>query len=120
MKIEKKSICIVIVVIAFGLHNKSNCQEIIDSSPLVKFFRLNTDTTIIFYYPPSLWVKYTDQLIISKQGNSLVYSSYVNPYKHYSLGYKLPEDEMGKKFTAEERVFEKTVPDTNRYFYQKM
>lgn len=101
-------------------NNVIYCQENIELSPLVRFLQKNTDTTIILYYPPAFpLIRYTDQLIISRQGADFVYSLYSSPYKRYSFGHNPPKNEIGKKFTRDERTFENTAPDTNQYFLPK-
>ena len=109
-----------ILVVSVLFMQKATCQRDIDSSNLLKFIQQNADSSIMYFFEGFPTLVRHSYLIISKVGDRYIYSSYSDPYKQFSIERNLPKGEIARKFRQESQAFNRTDPDTNKYYLPKI
>lgn len=108
MQIKK----LILFILTFFSFNILIAQKYNEKTPLHQFFKNNYDSTIIFFGWSS-WNISPNYCIIAKKDSNVYYFTYTSPYRSV-IGFNYPG--LSNKFMNEELLFQKTTPDTNRYF----
>lgn len=100
---------ILLIFATLSAHAQSRKNE----NALLRFFQNNFDSTIV-YHIWSSWNASPNYCIVAKKDSGIYFFTYMDPYLE-TPGRYFPGNLM-EKFSAAHFQFQRTEPDTNRYF----
>jgi hypothetical protein len=111
MTSQKSSIALALLILVSAL--TTSAQQAQGTNPLILFFQSNFDSTLI-HNSWSSWHQEPNYRIVAKKDDKVYFFTYRSPYA-WTSGRSFPGQLM-HKFMEDQLRFERTKPDTNRYF----